>query len=66
MTGRDCKDCKHCKGIRGFMAECQATWINENEELLFVIRDGETTRSHARVCEGYEGKEAEDDTRTGD
>lgn len=36
------------------MAECQATWINENEELLFVIRDGETTRSHARVCEFYE------------
>ena len=59
MTGRDCKDCRHCKGIRGFMAECQATWINENEELLFVIRDGETTRSHARVCEFYEGKESE-------
>lgn len=59
MKGRDCKDCRHCKGIRGFMAECDAVRIGENGELLFVIRDGETTRSHARVCEFYEGKEAE-------
>ena len=58
MKDRDCKNCRHCKGIRGFMAECGYEKILDLfDEPVAMIN--ETTRSHARVCEFYEGKEAE-------
>lgn len=63
MTGRDCKDCRNCQGIHGFMAKCSRTWNEqkgENETWCYC-EEKDTARSHARVCEFYEGRRDEDD-----
>ena len=60
MTGLDCKDCRNCQHIWGFMCICHRNYeqvIDGQKYKVGVSQD--TARSHARVCEFYERREAE-------
>lgn len=66
MTGRDCKDCRYCEGIHGFMCRCNKhdAWdmleIKVKSDTETYLKGNYTARCHARVCEFYDGKEAEE------
>lgn len=55
---RDCKDCRHCQETRGFNCSCH---LEVMDWFATKIIKRNVPRRHARVCEFYERREAEDD-----